>query len=256
MNSNFQYSRILERNNKKLMQIKINLKIFFFIIIFCITRQIEIYGILMLFAFFHELGHLFAGVILGFKPKSISINPVGLSISFCIKADDYNKKIRKGNVLAFKKLIIALMGPVVNFLLVILFMLFDLKLFNISREFVIYSNILIGLFNLIPIFPLDGGRIIKNLIHIIYGLKNAYTYVNVISNVSIIILTFFSSIIIFYLKNIAILIIIGYLWYLVFEENRIFAQRVKVYQNCIRGIELINKRDEINVANGSKNESK
>lgn len=211
------------------MQIKINLKIFIFIIIFCLTRQIEIYGILMLFAFFHELGHLFTGVILGFKPQALSINPVGLSISFRIKADDYNEKVKKGNMLALKQLIIALGGPAINFLIVILFMLFDLEFLNISREFVIYSNILIGLFNLIPIYPLDGGRILKNILHIIDGLKNSYTYINIVSNISIIILTVFSSIIIMYLKNISVLFIIGYLWYLVISENKLYGQRMKMY---------------------------
>ena len=102
------------------MQIKINLRIFIFIIIFYLTRQIEIYGILMLFAFLHELGHLFSGILLGFKPQSMGINPLGLSIKFKVKAQDYNERIRKGNILAIKKLIIALSGPLVNFILAIL----------------------------------------------------------------------------------------------------------------------------------------
>lgn len=212
------------------MQIKINLKIFFFIIIFCLTRQIEIYGILMLFAFFHELGHLFAGIMLGYKPQSLCINPVGLSIAFDIKAEDYNEKVRKGNMLALKKMIIAASGPIVNFLIVLIFMLFDLNFFYISREFIIYANILIGLFNLIPIYPLDGGRILKNLLHIIDGLKNSYTYINTISYASVIVLTVFSSIIIMYLKNISVLFILGYLWYLVINENKMYRQKMKMYE--------------------------
>lgn len=212
------------------MQIRINLKIFIFIIIFCLTRQIQMYGILMLFAFFHELGHLFAGIILGYKPQSLSINPVGLSIVFDIKAEDYNEKIRKGNMLALKKMIIAASGPIVNFFIVIIFMLFDLNFFYISREFIIYANILIGLFNLIPIYPLDGGRILKNLLHIIDGLKNSYTYINTISYASVIVLTIFSSIIIMYLKNISVLFILGYLWYLVINENKMYRQKMKMYE--------------------------
>ena len=212
------------------MQIKINLKIFIFIIIFCLTRQIEIYGIIMLFAFFHELGHLFAGIFLGFKPQSLSINPVGLSVAFDIKAEDYNEKIKKGNMLALKKLIIAFCGPAINFFIVFLFMFYDVDLFGLPREFVIYSNILIGLFNLIPIYPLDGGRILKNVLHILSGLKDTYTYVNIISNASIIILTMLSSIIIFYLKNISVLVIIGYLWYLVINQNRVYMQRMRMYK--------------------------
>ena len=212
------------------MQIKINLKIFFFIIIFTITRQIQLYGILMFFAFLHELGHLFAGIVLGFKTHSISINPFGLSINFKIRAEDYNKKVKQGNVLAIKKMVIALGGPIVNFVLIILFSVFDVKMFNIEKDFLIYSNLLIGLFNLIPIYPLDGGRIIKHLLHIITGLENTYNYTNLISNISIIILTVFSSIIILYLKNISILLIMGYLWHLVITENRLYNQKIRIYE--------------------------
>lgn len=212
------------------MQIKIDLKIFFFVIIFTLTRQIGLYGILMLFAFLHELGHLFAGIVLGFKPHSLSINPLGLAINFKIRAEDYNKKIKYGNLLALKKLIIAFAGPAVNFVLVIFFTFLDIELIKINKEFLVYANILIALFNMIPIYPLDGGRILKHLLHIITGLKNTYNYTNLISNISIIILTIFSSIIIFYLKNISILFIIGYLWHLVITENRLYNQKARIYE--------------------------
>lgn len=212
------------------MQIKINLKIFIFLIIFYLTRQIEIYSILMLFAFLHELGHLLAGVILGFKPQSMSINPIGLSINFEIKPEDYNMKIKMGNILALKKLIIAISGPLINFIIAVICGIFSINLFNIETEFVVYSNILIGMFNLIPIYPLDGGRILKNLLHIITGLENTYNYTNLISNISIIILSVFSSIIILYVRNISIILIIGYLWYLVIKENKLYAQKMRIYQ--------------------------
>lgn len=188
----------------------------------------------MLFAFFHELGHLFAGIFLGFRPKSLSINPVGLCIAFHVEVDDYNEKIGKGNILALKKLIIALMGPAVNFFIVIIFMLFDLKFFNIRREWVIYSNILIGLFNLIPIYPLDGGRVLKSLLHIIVGLQKSYEYINVISNVCVIVLTFFSSIMVFYLKNVSVVVIIGYLWCLVIRENKMMNWKRSLERNLGR----------------------
>ena len=64
------------------MQIKISLQIFIFALIFYITKQIEIYAVLMLLAFVHECGHLLAGLLLNLKPKKIEINPFGLAIIF------------------------------------------------------------------------------------------------------------------------------------------------------------------------------
>ena len=72
------------------MKIRLNLKIFIFIIIFIFTRQIEVYGIIMFFSILHELGHMIAGIFLGFKPKMIEIMPFGLSIGFESKCDNYN----------------------------------------------------------------------------------------------------------------------------------------------------------------------
>ena len=84
------------------MQIKINLKIFLFLIIFIITRQIKIYAILMFLALLHELGHLLAGILLGFKPESISIIPAGFSVQFKAENKNYNVKVKKGNLLSVK----------------------------------------------------------------------------------------------------------------------------------------------------------
>ena len=50
------------------MRFRIDLKIFAFIILFVITRQIEIYSLIMGFAIIHELTHMLVGIILGFKP--------------------------------------------------------------------------------------------------------------------------------------------------------------------------------------------
>ena len=62
------------------MQIKLDLKIFAIILIFLITQNIGIYAILMFYALIHELGHLLCGVLLGFKPSSISIIPYGFNL--------------------------------------------------------------------------------------------------------------------------------------------------------------------------------
>ena len=76
------------------MKIRLHLKIFIFIAIFILTKQIEIYSLLMIFAILHELGHMLAGVVLGFKPDTIEIMPFGLSVSFEGKVENYNEKIK------------------------------------------------------------------------------------------------------------------------------------------------------------------
>ena len=105
-------AKIIRKDN--IMQIKINLKVFLFLLIFLITRQIKIYALLMCLALIHELGHVMAGIILGFKPESISIIPTGFSVKFKNDCKNYNKKIKNGNMLALKKAIIAFEGPLLN----------------------------------------------------------------------------------------------------------------------------------------------
>lgn len=211
------------------MKIRLHIKIFIFIAIFIITRQIKIYGLLMLFAIFHELGHMLAGIILGFKPDTIEIMPFGLSIGFEGKVENYNKKVGKATKLTLKKLLIALSGPLTNLFFILIFSIFPISFFGIERQIIIYANILIGIFNLIPIYPLDGGRIAKCLLHIFCGKRESYNYTNKISFATVILLTVISSIAIIYLKNIAILIILSYLWYLVIRENKRYNKKQELY---------------------------
>lgn len=212
------------------MQIKVDLKIFIAILIFLLTEQLNIYIVFMLFAIIHELGHVLTGIILGFKPKNIEVLPIGISACFYMQCDEYNKKINYANRFVLKKVIISCAGPITNFIIAIIFYFFDFSIFNISREFIIYTNLIIGIFNLIPIYPLDGGRIIKNILHIKIGLKESYKYTKIIANLSIIILTIFSSMAILYLKNISIVLILIYLWGIVIIQNKKYESKMNIYK--------------------------
>ena len=182
----------------------------------------------MLFAFLHEMGHMIAGLLLGFKPYNIEIMPVGLSVAFSSNEKNYNTKIKKGTLINIKKAIIAMAGPMTNIIITIVFIIFNFG--QLDKELIIYANILIAIFNLIPIYPLDGGRIIKEILCILCGRRKASTYVNIISNTCIIILTAICSIAILYLRNIAIICILAYLWYLVIAENKKMRNREQIYK--------------------------
>ena len=212
------------------MTINVNLKIFLFAILFYFTKQIEIYALLMFFAFIHEMGRLICGLLLGLKPKALKIMPLGICIEFSVIYKDYNKKIKNGNVLNVKKMILAIAGPITNIIIIIIMLyIFCKNHIGISKE-IIYANLLIAVFNLIPIYPLDGGRFLKELVHIIKGKKESIECINFISNACTILLTMVASVGIYYYKNIAILLIISYLWILTITENKKYNMKKRIYK--------------------------
>lgn len=209
------------------MSIKIDLKIFLFLFLFLLTSQFEMYVVLLVFAIIHELGHLIAGLILKFKPEEIKLTPVGLRIQFQVSDEEY--KIKNTKTLTIKKAMIALAGPLTNLIvstITILIATFHLDFQNLYiYELIVYSNLLIAMFNLIPIYPMDGGRVVKEILKLACGNKKAYKITYMLSKTILILLTAIASIGILYLHNIAIIIVIAYLWYLEIVEIRKYNRR-------------------------------
>ena len=199
------------------MKIRIDLKIFIFFAIFYFTNQIKIYIIIMFFSFLHELGHIIVGIMLKMKLEKIEISPCGFSSSFKANLRDYKYKIKNANLLILKNLIIAMAGPIVSIIMVIIFTYIDIQ--YITKQEAIYSNLLIAIFNLIPLYPLDGGRIIKGILHIEFGREKSESIVSNVSRMAIVILTIISSIAVYCLKNIAIFLICIFLWSLIIKEK-------------------------------------
>ncbi|MCI9000446.1 MAG: hypothetical protein HFJ26_06000 [Clostridia bacterium] len=212
------------------MNLKINLNIFLFAIIFYVTKQIHIYAMLMIFAFLHEMGHLICGIAMGLKPKALKVMPLGVSVEFEVLPKEYNKKIAKGNALQIKKIGIAILGPITNLIMIVITILWRKNIEIGLYQEIIYANLLIALFNLLPIHPLDGGRIVKACLHIIKGRKKSIQLTNYISNTTMILFTMVSSVAIYYYKNIAILFMIGYLWSMVILENKRYRLQKRIYK--------------------------
>lgn len=229
----FENTQILLGEGEKLMSIKIDLKIFLFLFLFLLTSQIEIYILLMVFAIIHELGHLLAGVLLKFKPNEMRLTPFGLQISFDIDVQKYNQRNKE---LAIKKAINALAGPTIN--LLIAAVMIAVAKFGVNiyvYQIIIYSNFVIGLFNLIPIYPMDGGRVLKEILKLAFGNKKAYKYTYLVSKTVLILLTVVASITILYIHNIAIVLILGYLWYLEVLEIRRYNRRKEI-ERLVEGV--------------------
>ena len=199
--------------------------------VFILTGQIEIYAVLMFFAFIHELAHMASGILLGLKPKSLEIMPFGLSVIF----ETYESK----KIINLKKIIITSSGPIANIIIAIVTFTINKDLSNI-----IYSNIIIAFFNLLPIYPLDGGRILKLI------LKNKYKYdkvediTNKISNVTIVIITCLSSVLVLLWQNIGLVFVIAYLWIIMIKENKRSQLHKKIYNEIAKRKEKLYTNEE------------
>mgnify|MGYP000210068061 CR=1 FL=1 len=123
-----------------------------------------------------------------------------------------------------KKIIILLMGPISNIVIAFFFMLLNMAI-------PVYINILIAIFNLLPIYPLDGGQILNRVLRIIYGNFEAYKISNSVNNIIMSILTALASIGLLCTKNIAIIFIIIFLWYLIIKENKKYKEICKYFKS-------------------------
>ncbi len=196
------------------MRIKINIQIFAIIIVFIIAKQIKIYTCLMVFALIHELAHMLTGMLLKLKPTTLEIQPFGIGIIF----ESFHNTEKN-------KIIIAIAGPLINILFAIIFSNINIE----AKELIVNTNILLAIFNLMPIYPLDGGRIIKSIIKFNNTEEKAEALVNKISNILMITITAISSILILIYKNIGLFIIIIYLWMVVAKENKNYIMKRKIY---------------------------
>ena len=210
------------------MEIKLDLKIILFAILFYFTRQLHIYILFMTFALMHEISHIIVARILGYKLKVLKIMPIGFSIYLKTNIEDYNKKILNGSMYNLKKTIISIAGPLSNIIIFLITLILNINI-SLKTE-IIYINIIIAVFNLLPIYPLDGAKIIKNILKIYVVNEKAYKYTLIISNASLIIFSILCVAFIVYTRNIASIIAIIYLWYIAIKENKIQKIRNNIYK--------------------------
>lgn len=132
-------------NRKK---IKIHPSVFIIIGLFIYIKQIEILALTFLFVTIHELAHSAAAVLLGAKLCEILITPIGERA--VIKNMEWLSPC--------KRFLIFSIGPLVNITLGLI-----LKTWFYHIKIGMYMadiNLGIGFFNLLPILPLDGGKIL------------------------------------------------------------------------------------------------
>lgn len=112
----------------------------------------------------HELTHAYVARKLGYVAKNITLTPFGMSLSLNTSIVSPKDEIK-----------IAIAGPVCNFVLSLCLLAFWWMFpstYNYTYLFC-YANIVTCLFNLLPVFPLDGGRVFRGAMRNYFGEKKA-----------------------------------------------------------------------------------
>lgn len=189
--------------------IELHITFLLLLLIFSIFGFIPLLVIVLLFAsvLVHELAHSLVGRHYGAKIKKITLLPIG--------GVSQMEAIPKGHEFA-----IAVIGPVTSITLGIVLFLFG-SLFGLNMYFdlnwveltslkdivriVMSLNFILGLFNIIPAFPMDGGRVLRAFlatkmdylkateisVRIGQGLAIVFAFVGVLYNPWLIIIAFF-----------------------------------------------------------------
>jgi len=154
-----------------LSKIKFNIHPLFWLLVFLSVLTGYFIETITLFVivFIHEMGHITAASIYSWRLNSLQILPFG----GVAEIDEW------GTVLAKEEIIVALAGPFQHLLIILLSVLFFK--FNIwNKDWTIYfitSNLIIGVFNLLPIYPLDGGRVFQCLLFFFFPFKKCMYFI-------------------------------------------------------------------------------
>jgi len=98
----------------------------------------------------HEAGHVISAMLMGCNLSSVELCAQGFTIDLDRSASGY------------KNIVILTSGPLIN----LLCSLFFIILFQNSDSYFVSFNLSFGLFNLIPLKFLDGGRLLEEILDI------------------------------------------------------------------------------------------
>lgn len=153
----------------------------------------------------HELAHYLVAKSLGYKLNNICLMPYGAQLnlqSSILKTRD--------------EILISIAGPIMNLVLVLLFLalwwLFPVV--YVYSEYFVYANFITAIFNLLPLVPLDGSRVILALFSIRGLREKGYKVLSIINCIVAVVLIALFVISAFYTINfslgvMAIFLIVG-----------------------------------------------
>jgi len=165
------------------VELRIHLTFFFLLIFVWLTesaahnsagaaRGLALVGIIFGCVVLHELGHALVGMQAGIPARAIILLPIGGVTVF----DESRVSLEPGANTWKRDIRVALAGPLVNLLIafaagsVLLAVAPEIHLWskpyvysgNLPRSLV-WANLWLAIFNLLPAYPMDGGRVLRAL---------------------------------------------------------------------------------------------
>lgn len=163
-------------------------------ILFYLDEGIGILPWGILAAALHECGHVLASRLFGGRVEAIAFGITGAELRFFYPC-----------VLSYgRENVISLAGPAANLLTGGIALCLGGHLFAMA-------SFALGLFNLVPILPLDGGRLLENLVAGQFGITAAENVLTVCAGISIGVLAGFGLIAAVRYANVMLLILSGWL---------------------------------------------
>lgn len=146
------------------LKITIHPLFFVFGLYFAIVGKVFSFIVFTLTALIHEIGHMFVSEKVGYSLNRIVLMPYGALISGDIEDVSYKDEC-----------LISLGGPLTNICIALFFVAlwwFFPELYPYT-DLAVFANVSIALINLIPCYPLDGGRFLLATLSIITERKKA-----------------------------------------------------------------------------------
>ena len=144
---------------------------FIFGLYFAFIGKVFSFLVFTLVALIHEFGHYIASSKLGYKLNRIVLMPYGAIISGDTDFLRYKDECK-----------IALAGPLINFLIAIFFVAlwwFIPTIYSYT-DIIVVASLSIAIINLLPCYPLDGGRFLCATLSLLVNRKTALKIVRVI----------------------------------------------------------------------------
>lgn len=147
-------------------KIRVDISTYVIVLLSFLAGYFEYTFLTIIIIIVHEMGHFLTGYFLKLKVKEISLFMFG---GVTIFDEDLNLNI-------FKELLVVVMGPVVQMLFyMIVYYLYTKGFVSVNTmKKVSTINLILLEFNLLPILPLDGAKILNNILDLILSYDLAH----------------------------------------------------------------------------------